>query len=215
MIIRYLPRKDYLTTWQAMREFTQTRTQHTEDEIWLLEHNSVFTQGQNGKPEHLLNKNSTPVIETDRGGQITWHGPGQLIAYTLINLKRHKLNTRTLVSTLENTIIKLLAEYNLNATSNSKAPGVYIDNKKIASIGLRIKRGCAYHGLAFNINPDLSPFNQINPCGFSGLKMTKLADYIDKVSMDKVKTRLAELLITELSYNGNVRAYVGEGMCQK
>jgi lipoyl(octanoyl) transferase len=173
--IRWLGTQDYLSCWQAMQAFTNHRTENTIDEIWLLEHLPVFTQGQNGKPEHVLNPGEIPIVQTDRGGQITYHGPGQLMVYTLIDLKRKKLSVRELVTQLEQAVVELLSEYQICANAKREAPGVYVDEKKICSIGLRIRRGCAYHGIAFNISMDLEPFSRINPCGFSSLKMTQFS----------------------------------------
>ncbi len=175
LTIRWLGRQDYSSCWQAMQQFTHHRNEETIDEIWLLEHHPVFTQGQNGKAEHVLTPGNIPVVQTDRGGQVTYHGPGQLMVYTLIDLKRKHLNVRELVTQLEQSIIDLLAEYGIIAHARREAPGVYVDGKKICSIGLRIRRGCAYHGVAFNVAMDLEPFTRINPCGFSQLKMTQFS----------------------------------------
>jgi lipoyl(octanoyl) transferase len=171
--VRWLGLQDYGDTWQAMKAFTNERDEHTLDEIWLLEHQPVFTQGQNGKAEHILNAGLIPVLQSDRGGQVTYHGPGQLMVYTLIDLKRKKLNIRALVTLLEQSIIDLLANFGIEAEAKREAPGVYVNSNKICSIGLRVRRGCAYHGIAFNVAMDLTPFNCINPCGFSGLQMTQ------------------------------------------
>ena len=174
--IRWLGRQEYLACWASMQQFTNARNDETMDEIWLLEHHPVFTQGQNGKPEHVLNPGNIPIVQTDRGGQVTYHGPGQLMIYTLIDLKRKKLNVRELVTRLEQSIIDLLAEYGITALAKREAPGVYMDDKKICSIGLRIRKGCAYHGIAFNVALDLEPFTRINPCGFKELQMTQFAE---------------------------------------
>jgi lipoyl(octanoyl) transferase len=176
LIIRWLGQQDYTSCWQAMRQFTHARNEETIDEIWLLEHFPVFTQGQNGKAEHILNAGTIPVVQTDRGGQVTYHGPGQLMVYTLIDLQRKKLNVRQFVTLLEQTVMDLLADYAIHAYAKREAPGVYVDEKKICSIGLRIRRSCAYHGIAFNICMDMTPFTQINPCGFTALQMTQFAD---------------------------------------
>lgn len=184
MIVRKLNIQDYQTTWDAMRKFTQERTIETEDELWLLEHYPVYTQGQAGKAQHILNSTNIPVIQTDRGGQVTYHAPGQLVAYVLMNLSVKKLGVRSLVCKLEEIIINTLKEFNIEATRKEKAPGVYVLNKKIASIGLRIKNGCSYHGVAINVNPDLTPFKGINPCGFESLEMTKVSDYCADITME-------------------------------
>ncbi len=175
-LVRPLQRGDYNTIAQAMRVFTDSRTPETPDEIWFIEHEPVYTLGQAGKMEHILNPRNIPIVKTDRGGQVTYHGPGQLVIYPLLNLRRHNLGVRELVSLLENTIINLLATYNINAEAKKEAPGVYVNSAKIASIGLRIRRGYCYHGIAFNIAMNLGPFAGINPCGISQLTITQLSD---------------------------------------
>lgn len=184
-----LGKSDYQTTWQAMRAFTDQRDQQTTDELWLVEHPPVFTQGQAGKPEHILHSGDIPVIQTDRGGQVTYHGPGQIVAYPLLDLTRLNLSIRDLVCKLEKTIIQTLADYQITAVGKRDAPGVYIDGAKIASIGLRVRRGRSYHGLAFNIEMDLEPFSRINPCGFAKLPITMLAHHTE-VHYDQVKIQL-------------------------
>lgn len=200
VIIRNLYLQDYLTTWLAMQQFTNKRDANTIDEIWILEHSPVFTQGQNGKQEHILSPGTIPVIQTDRGGQVTYHGPGQLIIYTLIDLKRKKLNARQIVTILEQSVVELLTSYQLQATAKCEAPGVYIANKKICSIGLRIRRGCSFHGLALNVAMNLSPFLSINPCGFPELKMTQLSETHPTLKLNAVGTKLVEHLIANLGY---------------
>lgn len=200
VIIRQLGSQDYLSCWQAMKDLTDTRHPETPDEIWLLEHPPVFTQGQNGKPEHILNAGNIPVLKVDRGGQVTYHGPGQLIIYTLIDVKRKKLNIRQLVSKLEQSVIQLLAHYQIQAFAKCEAPGVYVDHQKICSVGLRIRRGCSYHGLAFNVDMDLSPFSQINPCGFKALQMTQLANFVKPPSMTDIGAQFVEYLAANLGY---------------
>lgn len=169
--MRDLGRQHYLPIWQRMKDFTDARTIDTPDEIWLVEHHPVFTQGQAGKAEHLLAPGDIPVVQADRGGQVTYHGPGQQLMYVLINVKRNKLGVRTLVSALENTVVNVLKDHKVDAYPKADAPGVYINEQKVCSIGLRIRKGCSFHGLAFNVNMDLSPFNRINPCGYAGLEM--------------------------------------------
>jgi len=159
-----------------MQAFTEQRDENTEDEIWLLQHPPVFTQGLNGKPEHILSSSTIPVIEIDRGGQVTYHGPGQLIVYCLIDLKRKKFGIRQMVSALEQSVIDFLADRQIKAVARKDAPGVYVDDAKISALGLRVKRGCSYHGLSINIDMDMSPFQQINPCGYEGLAVTQLKD---------------------------------------
>ncbi len=180
MNIKYLGRNlPYLPVFEQMQAFTLQRTINTEDELWVVEHSPVFTQGKAGRPEHLLQASTIPVIETDRGGQITYHGTGQVVVYVLIDFKRRNISVRELVSRIENAVIATLADYQIPSTANPKRPGVYTENgKKIASLGLRIKNGATYHGVALNVDMDLSPFLQINPCGYAGLQMTQIADFI-------------------------------------
>lgn len=171
-----LGRRDYRTVWRQMQQFTATRDLETCDEIWLVEHPPVYTLGLNGKREHLLGARDIPVVECDRGGQVTYHGPGQLVVYLLADLRRLHLGPRQLVTILENAMIHALAQYGVKAAARAAAPGVYVADKKIGSIGLRIKKGCSYHGLSLNNNMDLTPFQQINPCGYAGLAVTQLVD---------------------------------------
>lgn len=184
LIVRTLPPTDYHTTWAAMQAFTNDRGDNTPDEVWLLEHFPVFTQGQNGKAEHVLNAGDIPIVQTDRGGQVTYHGPGQLMMYVLIDLRRKKLNVRELVTQLETMVIEFLADAGFEAVAKRDAPGVYINDNKICSIGLRIRKGCSYHGIAFNVDLNLEPFNRINPCGYAGLKMTSLANELATLPQD-------------------------------
>lgn len=194
LLIKQLPTQDYADTWAAMKTFTQERTADTADELWLCEHNPVFTQGLAGKPEHLLNPNGIPVIQSDRGGQITYHGPGQLMAYTLFDLKRLQLNTRDFVIALENTVINLLAAFNIIAAGKRDAPGVYVNDAKICSIGLRVKRHCAYHGLALNVNMDLAPFQCINPCGYENLQMTQVTAFVPNITTSEIAAHLSKIM---------------------
>ncbi|OSI17606.1 lipoyl(octanoyl) transferase LipB [Neisseria dumasiana] len=170
---------DYQPVFEAMKAFNAARTDETEDELWVVEHPPVFTQGLAGKPEHLLLHSDIPVVQIDRGGQITYHGPGQLVVYTLIDFKRRKTSVRHIVTALENSIIATLGEYGINAAADPQRPGVYVGGRKIASLGLRIKNGSVYHGLALNIDMDLSPFRYINPCGYAGMEMVQMADFIN------------------------------------
>ena len=167
---------EYSPIFHAMEAFTDARNERTEDELWVVEHPPVFTQGMAGKAEHLLARSNIPVVQIDRGGQITYHGPGQLVVYTLIDFKRRKISVRELVSRLENSIIATLAEYGIAAAADPKRPGVYVDGKKIASLGLRVRHGCTYHGVALNVDMNLEPFSRINPCGLVGMQMTQLRD---------------------------------------
>jgi len=175
-IVRHLGLADYEPTWRAMQSFTETRGPDTRDEIWFLEHPPVFTLGLNGDPAHVLAPGDIPVIHIDRGGQVTYHGPGQLVVYPLLDLKRARLGIRDLVCALEQSVIETLAGYGIEAAARKGAPGVYVGERKIASLGLRVRRGCSYHGLAFNVAMDLEPFGRINPCGYAGLQVTQVAD---------------------------------------
>jgi len=185
-IIRKLGMQPYEAIWEEMKRFTMARDANTPDELWLLEHPSVYTQGQAGRKEHILNLGDIPIIQSDRGGQITYHGPGQLVAYVLMDIQRHNLGIRTLVTTLEQLLIKLLQKYEISAEIHCGAPGVYVHEKKIASIGLRVKKGCTYHGIALNVNMDLHPFYGINPCGYEALEMTQMKDYCPQIQIDHV-----------------------------
>lgn len=199
--IRWLGQVDYASTWHSMQEFTNSRSADTADEIWLLEHPPVFTQGQAGKAEHLLLPGDIPVVQVDRGGQVTYHGPGQLVAYVLVDIRRLGLGVRDLVSLIENSLVQLLADYNVNAAARADAPGVYVGDAKIASLGLRIRRGCSFHGLALNVAMDLEPFKRINPCGYQGLRMTQLADETDHAtSVQQAGTALARILASRLGH---------------
>lgn len=191
--------RPYFPVWQAMRELTDTRDAQTPDQFWLVEHEPVFTQGQAGKPEHLLMPGDIPVVATDRGGQVTYHGPGQVVLYPLLDVRRARLGVRNLVSALEQAVIALLAEHEVVAHARPDAPGVYVGEAKIASLGLRIRRGASFHGVALNVDGDLSPFSRINPCGYAGMTMTRLADLIDDCpDTATVSLHLAECLAREL-----------------
>lgn len=194
-----LGRRPYTPVWQAMRELTDTRDGQTPDQFWLVEHEPVFTQGQAGKPEHLLMPGNIPVVATDRGGQVTYHGPGQVVLYPLLDVRRARLGVRDLVSALEQAVIVLLAEHGVVGYARPDAPGVYVAEAKIASLGLRIRRGASFHGVALNVDGDLSPFLRINPCGYAGMAMTRLADLVDDCpDTVTVSLRLAECLAREL-----------------
>ena len=200
MLIKHLGRVEYEPTYQAMVTFTDTRTDDTVDELWIVEHPPVFTQGMAGKPEHLLQHSQIPVVQVDRGGQITYHGPGQLVVYTMIDFKRRHITVRDLVSRLENSIIATLAHFGIEAHNDPKRPGVYVGERKIASLGLRIKRGSVYHGLALNINMDLTPFHQINPCGYAGLEMVQMAELVSPTpELNQVADILADHLQQQLT----------------
>jgi lipoyl(octanoyl) transferase len=175
-LIRWLGSVQYEPTWRAMQAFTEQRDAQTRDEIWLLEHPPVFTQGMNGKAEHVLAAGDIPVVDIDRGGQVTYHGPGQLVAYPLLDLRRLNIGVRELVISLENAIVETVAQWGIVAAGKRDAPGVYVAGRKLASIGLRIRRGCSYHGLALNVAMNLEPFQRINPCGFAGLQVTQVSE---------------------------------------
>jgi lipoyl(octanoyl) transferase len=204
MKIRELGTIDYLIAWQAMKDFTVRRTEHTPDEIWLLQHPPVYTQGIAGRPEHLLYQNDIPVIKTDRGGQITFHGPGQLITYLLLDLRRLKLHVRELVRKMEGAVIDLLQEYRVNAEGRVDAPGVYVSNAKIASLGLKIKNGYCYHGIALNVDMDLTPFSAINPCGYAGLRVTQTKDLGIADEMEVLGLKMIKKLQIKLAEGRNI-----------
>ncbi|QLG88571.1 lipoyl(octanoyl) transferase LipB [Chitinibacter bivalviorum] len=200
--VRQLGQMDYEPTWQAMQRFTAERNAETVDELWLLEHPPVFTQGQAGKAEHILASSDIPVVQIDRGGQVTYHGPGQLVAYLLLDLRRHKLGVRDLVRKLENSVIGILAEHGISAYGKVDAPGVYVKDEytesKIASLGLRIRNGCCYHGLALNVSMDLAPFNLINPCGYQGLQVTRMADFGISETPASLAVKMADHIARQL-----------------
>lgn len=183
-ILRQLGLVEYEPTLAAMRQFTDSRAADTPDELWLLQHPPVFTQGQAGKAEHVLAPGGIPVIQVDRGGQVTYHGPGQWVLYLLINLRRHQLGVRDLVTLIEHSVVQLLAEYDIDAAAKPGAPGVYVRDEKIAALGLRVRRGCSYHGLALNVDMDLEPFGRINPCGYEGLRVTSMARLLPHTNLD-------------------------------
>lgn len=198
---RELGQVDYQPTWHAMQRFTDTRGADTPDEIWLLEHAPVFTQGQAGKAEHVLFPGDIPVVQVDRGGQVTYHGPGQLVAYLLLDVRRSGIGVRELVSRIERSLIDTLASYGVTANAKPDAPGVYVDGAKIASLGLRIRNGRSFHGLALNVDMDLQPFQRINPCGYAGMAMTQLADLVaGPIEFSEVSARLREQLVKHLDY---------------
>lgn len=196
-----LGQRDYASIWQAMSDFTNQRTPETTDQLWLVEHPPVFTQGQAGKAEHLLFPGDIPVVQTDRGGQVTYHGPGQLVAYPLLDLRRLKIGVRDLVTALEQTIVATLAHYGIESAAKPDAPGVYVNGNKIASLGLRVRRGCSFHGLALNVDMDLAPFLRINPCGYQGLTMTRISDLIPECpALVQVQQQLVAELAGKLGY---------------
>jgi len=199
ILVRHLGLQPYEPVSQAMHDFTDSRDDTTPDEIWLVEHYPVFTQGQAGKAEHLLMTGDIPVIQSDRGGQVTYHGPGQQVMYVLLNLKRRKLGVRELVTLLEQTVVNTLAEYGIDAHPRADAPGVYVGEMKICSLGLRIRKGCSFHGLALNINMDLTPFLRINPCGYAGMEMTQMRQWVETATPDNIRPVLLNNLLALLN----------------
>ena len=197
MRIRKLGLVDYQSTWQAMKDFTDQRDINTEDELWLVQHAPVFTQGQAGKAEHVLAPGDIPVLQVDRGGQVTYHGPGQWLVYMLVDIRRHNLGVRDLVDLIEHSIVVVLAQFGIAAAPRRDAPGVYVDGQKIASLGLRVRRGCSYHGLALNVDMDLEPFSRINPCGHEGLQVTSVSRQLGSVS-NLDSDAIADALLAEL-----------------
>lgn len=199
IIVRQLGVQPYEPVSQAMHDFTDCRDDATPDEIWLVEHSPVFTQGQAGKAEHVLAPGDIPVIQSDRGGQVTYHGPGQQVMYVLLNLKRRRLGVRELVTLLEQTVVNTLANYGIDAHPRADAPGVYVGEKKICSLGLRIRRGCSFHGLALNVNMDLTPFLRINPCGYAGMEMTHVHATCRGIETQEVAPRLISSFLALLN----------------
>ncbi|QIB81293.1 lipoyl(octanoyl) transferase LipB [Enterobacter sp. T2] len=199
ILVRHLGLQPYEPVSLAMHDFTDSRDDTTPDEIWLVEHLPVFTQGQAGKAEHLLMTGDIPVIQSDRGGQVTYHGPGQQVMYVLLNLKRRKLGVRELVTLLEQTVVNTLAEYGIDAHPRADAPGVYVGEMKICSLGLRIRKGCSFHGLALNINMDLTPFQRINPCGYAGMEMTQMRQWVDTATPDNIRPVLLKNVLALLN----------------
>ncbi len=199
-IVRHLGQVDYEQTWHEMQRFTDARTATSADEFWVLQHPPVYTLGKNAKPEHVLNPQSTPVINVDRGGQVTYHGPGQVVIYTLLDLNRLNIGVRELVTIIESAIVELLASYGIEANARRDAPGVYVNGDKIAALGLRVRRGCSFHGLAFNIDMDLEPFTRINPCGYEGLNVTQLKDLVEDIDIESVVDDLVRRLKNKLNY---------------
>lgn len=201
LVVRHLGLVEYQPTLEAMRQLTRERDEHTADEIWLLQHPKVFTQGQAGKAEHLLAPGDIPVLQVERGGQVTYHGPGQLVAYLMLDLRRLDLGVRELVTAMEQSLVELLAGYAIEAAPKADAPGVYVAGDKIASLGLRVSRGCSFHGLALNVDMDMAPFLRINPCGYAGLKMVQMRDLLaTPPAFDEVAQRLEQVLRKRLGY---------------
>ena len=204
LLVKHLGRVEYEPTWRAMQQFTESREQGSTSEAWIVEHPPVFTQGQAGKPEHLLAVSEIPVVQSDRGGQVTYHGPGQVVIYLLLNLRDTGMGIRGLVTAIEDSIIAMLADHNIDAESRRDAPGVYVDEAKIAALGLRVKRGFTYHGLSFNLNMDLSPFQEINPCGYQGLAVTQGAELGLSLSFDQAAKAILEQLCSRINHQAKV-----------
>jgi len=204
LLVKHLGRVEYEPTWRAMQQFTESREQGSTSEAWLVEHPPVFTQGQAGKPEHLLAVSEIPVVQSDRGGQVTYHGPGQVVIYLLLNLRDTGMGIRGLVTAIEDSIIAMLADHNIDAESRRDAPGVYVDEAKIAALGLRVKRGFTYHGLSFNLDMDLSPFQQINPCGYQGLAVTQGVELGLSLSFDQAAKAILEQLCSRINHQAKV-----------
>ena len=201
LLVRHLSTQAYEPIWHAMQHFTQERDKNTGDEIWCLQHQPVFTQGQAGKAEHLLKPGNIPVVQVDRGGQVTYHGPGQLVCYLLLDLRRLGFGARELVTRIENALINVLKHYDIDAQNKADAPGVYVDGAKIAALGLRIRRACSFHGLSLNIDMDLSPFSAINPCGYQNLAITHMKALNPEATLQTVEEQLVTELIKQLNYH--------------
>jgi len=201
LLVRHLGRQAYEPVWHAMQQFTDQRDSETADEIWLVEHEPVFTQGQAGKAEHILAAGDIPVVQVDRGGQVTYHGPGQLVVYFLLDLRRKKMGVRELVTAIENAVVDLLSGFGIQSAPRADAPGVYVADKKICSSGLRIRKGCSFHGLALNVNMDTSPFSRINPCGYAGMQVTQVAELGGPDDLQQVAEKIIGAIMRSLNYN--------------
>ena len=204
LVVRSLGLQEYEPLWRAMQQFTEQRDEQTADEIWFTEHPPVFTLGLNASREHLLAPGDIPVIQIDRGGQVTFHGPGQLMIYPLIDLKRSNLGVRDLVTALEQSIVDMAADMNIDAAARADAPGVYVEDRKLASVGLRVRRSASYHGMALNVDVDLEPFSRINPCGYSDLEMTDLVRLGINESMQQVAERVQKHLLANLGMTAKI-----------
>ena len=200
LTIRNLGQLAYEPVWQAMQAYTDKRDSEAADEIWVVEHPPVFTQGQAGKAEHILAPGNIPVVQVDRGGQVTYHGPGQLVVYFLIDIRRRNMGVRQLVTAIENTVVAALTPYGITSSPRADAPGVYIGEQKVCSLGLRIRRGCSFHGLALNVNMDMEPFLRINPCGYAGMEMTQTSAHGGPQTIDEAAQAVSQAFISQLSY---------------
>lgn len=200
VLVRYLGEQAYIDVWQAMKAFTDSRDSSAPDEFWVVQHPAVFTQGQAGKDEHLLSPGNIPVVRSDRGGQVTYHGPGQCIIYCLIDIRRRKLGVRHMIDALENGVIAYLDTFGIEAKSRTDAPGVYVEGAKIASLGLRVRKGCTYHGVSFNLAMDLEPFSRINVCGYQDMAVTQLKDFVENLDENQAIERLIDHIMAKLGY---------------
>jgi lipoyl(octanoyl) transferase len=200
--IKNLGHQEYYPVWQQMKLYTHNRTIHSDDEIWNLEHFPVYTQGQAGKAEHILDPGLIPVLQSDRGGQVTYHGPGQVVLYCLVDIARKNIGVRDFVCTLENSVIELLATYDIIGSTDRSAPGVYVSKSKICSLGLRVRHGRTYHGLSLNVNMDLEPFGRINPCGYAGMSVTHMQEFVPTAKTDIIAQQLITILINKIGYRG-------------
>lgn len=205
LVIKKLGVKPYPEIWQAMKNFTDNRDESTADEFWFVEHPPVYTLGQAGKVEHLLNPGDIPVVHSDRGGQVTYHGPGQLVCYLLLDIRRLQLGVRDLVTAIEQSIVQLINSYGVSAESKPEAPGVYVEGRKLAALGLRIRKGCSYHGLSLNVDMDLDPFSNINPCGFEGLEVIDMKRLGIDRPIAEIMEQLTEILVRQIGYDGDPR----------
>ena len=200
ILVHRLGEVNYHETWRKMQDFTDNRQKDSPDELWILQHPAVYTLGKNGKAEHVLSPGDIPVVNSDRGGQVTYHGPGQIVVYTLLDLTRMKIGVRALVTALEQTIVELLSDYGVSANARREAPGVYVNDAKIAALGLRVRKGCSFHGLALNVDMDLEPFTRINPCGYEGLAVTQIKDLVSDIEVESVTDDLQQHLLNKFSY---------------
>ena len=205
LVVKNLGEKPYVKIWQTMKSFTDSRDEFVSDEIWFVQHPPVYTLGQTGKVEHLLTPSDIPVVHSDRGGQVTYHGPGQLVCYLLLDVRRLRFGVRGLVTAIEQSIVQLINSYGVTAESKPEAPGVYVDGKKLAALGLRIRKGCSYHGLSLNVDMDLDPFLNINPCGFKGLEVVDMKGLGIDRPMTEIMEELTDILIRQIGYDGAPR----------
>ena len=205
LVVKNLGEKPYAETWQAMKSFTDSRDECAADEFWFVQHPPVYTLGQAGKVEHLLTPGDIPIVHSDRGGQVTYHGPGQLVCYLLLDIRRLQLGVRDLVTAIEQSIVQLIKSYGVAAEAKPEAPGVYVDGRKLAALGLRIRKGCSYHGLSLNVDMDLGPFSNINPCGIEGLEVVDMKRLGIDRPMAKIMEELTDILVQQIGYDGDPR----------